>query len=67
MSATTFAKTFQAVFPKDAVPSISPVSTAEEVFVGYKFCGDLQKFLLDYSFKLNSQVPLSDEVDYDSE
>lgn len=67
MSAKTFAQTFKAVFPVEDLPNISTVSTAEDVFVGYKFCGNLQKFLLDYSFKISSQVPLSDEVDYDSE
>lgn len=55
---TNFSVTYLDIF-KD---SISTTSSAEEVFVGYKFCGNLQKFLLDYATKLDSQIPLSDEV-----
>lgn len=62
MSAKTFRATFTATYPVNLRPKISKVSTAEEVFVGYKLCGNLQKFLLDYAFKLDSQLPLSDEV-----
>lgn len=62
MSAKNFGTTFSSTYPASLRPQISTVSTAEEVFVGYKLCGNLQKFLLDYAFKLDSQLPLSDEV-----
>lgn len=65
--ANQFGNSFTTVYPAipEVVNNISSTSIAEDVFVGYKFCGNLQKFLLDYSFKINSQIPLSDEVAQD--
>lgn len=62
-----FGNTFSSVYPAvpEVVDNLSTTSIAEEVFVGYKFCRNLQTFLLDYSFKIESQVPLSDEVKQD--
>jgi len=62
MAANKFGTNFSVVYPDKLRDNISPTSSAEEVFVGYKFCGNLQKFLLDYASKLDSQIPLSDEV-----
>jgi len=62
MAANTFGTNFSVVYLDSFVGDISTTSSAEEVFVGYKFCGNLQKFLLDYASKLDSQIPLSDEV-----
>lgn len=62
-----FGNTFSSIYPAvpEVVDNLSTTSFAEEVFVGYKFCRNLQTFLLDYSFKIESQVPLSDEVKQD--
>jgi len=62
MAANKLGTNFSVVYPDRFRDSISKTSSAEEVFVGYKFCGNLQKFLLDYASKLDSQIPLSDEV-----
>lgn len=53
------------IYPADKEPLMSKTNIAEEVFTGYKFSRSIQAFLLDYAFKLYSQVPLSDEVKQD--
>lgn len=62
---TAFGAVFGVTFPANLRGALSQTSYADEVYVGYKFCGNLQKFLLDYTFKVNSGIPLSDEVRQD--
>lgn len=49
-------------YPIDLEEKLSDTSDAKTVFTGYKFSGKLQRFLLDYSMKVMSNIPLSDEV-----
>lgn len=66
MSVKNFGEQFTVVFPQELGNQLSDTSIAEDVFIGYKFCAQLQKFMLDYAYKVNSGIPLSDEVIYDN-
>ena len=57
-----FYSSLYVAYPLDLKARLSGTSKAKEVFTGYKFSENLQKFMLDYSMKTMGNIPLSDEV-----
>lgn len=56
---------YKVVYPASSDVDLSKENDAEIVFTGYKFSKKIQQYMLDYCFKINSGVPLSDEVTED--
>ncbi len=71
--ARDFKRVFGYSYPKEMEDFISKTIAVHDldgdgdgaVYTGYKFSGLLQRFLLDYTVKVQSGLPLSDEVRQD--